>query len=203
MITKVGYNVDKLMKLFPCYRLKQIETISESEENYDQGNVWYISYPEITQVKNWYGCFSTSQTVYSEQGEEAHAQSKNVNRDDISLLRINELIQISPALKFITRDYVEMTQELIDWINMYAYTDGEDINKILDDAQKEFEIDEITTFKGCCTPSSNGNYWSYCTTQDLQLSGVEKKIMLDSINDELLRKKLECIFKCYGQTRYK
>lgn len=97
MEKRIGYDIKMLVKrLFPCYVFKQIQTEYDSEEYYNEKRHWYIAYPEINRVKFYEGCFSTSQYLFSNEGEEIKAQSSNVNVDDLTIPRINKLKHISP-----------------------------------------------------------------------------------------------------------
>jgi hypothetical protein len=209
MDKRFGYNVKVLVdKLFPCHVFKTIVTEHEGEEFYKEEHSSYIAYPELIRVKFWHGCFSTSQTLYSEDGEESHAISKNVNTDDKSVQRINQMSHISPELKMIGDTYCEVSDELNAWIYQYAVvdrlTDGETLDGVLSAISKVFNVDYEAEFKGCPSPvySQFSDSWAACTTTNLTMLGTEIETVLQDIRDVSMRKKVEFIFKHYGKKRY-
>lgn len=209
MNKRIGYNVKVLVdKLFPCHVLKTIVTEHEGEEFYREEHTRYISYPELIRVKFWHNAFSTSQTLYSEHGEEAHAISKNVNRDDKFAHRINQMSHISPELKMIDDTYCELSDELQEWIYRWAVvdrlTDGETLQDVLSAISKVFNIDYVAEFEGCPSPvySQQIDSWAACTTTNLTILGSEIDTILQNIKEAGLRKKVEFIFKHYGKKKY-
>ena len=209
MNKRIGYNVKVLVdKLFPCHVFKTIVTEHEGEEFYKEERSSYIAYPELIRVKFWHSCFSTSQTLYSEEGEEAHAISKNVNSDDKFVHRINQMSHISPVLKMIDDTYCELSDELQEWIYRWAVvdrlTDGETLQDVLSAISRVFNIDYEAEFEGCPSPvySQFSDSWAACTTTNLTMLGNEMKTVLQSIKEAGLRKKVEFIFKHYGKKRY-
>ena len=206
---RFGYNVKVLVdKLFPCHVFKTIVTEHEGEEFYREEHSSYIAYPELIRVKFWHGCFSTSQTLYSEEGEEAYAISKNVNPDDKFVHRINQMSHISPVLKMIDDTYCEVSDELNEWIYQYAtvdtLTDDETLSEVLSAISRVFNIDYEVEFEGCPSPVYHpfSNSWAACTTTNLTMLGTEMKTVLRNIEDADLRKKVEFIFNHYGKKRY-
>lgn len=209
MNKRIGYNVKVLVdKLFPCHVFKTIVTEHEGEEFYKEERSSYIAYPELIRVKFWHSCFSTSQTLYSEEGEEAHAISKNVNPDDKFVHRINQMSHISPVLKMIDDTYCEVSDELNDWIYRCAVVDnltsGETLQDVLSAISRVFNIDYEAEFEGCPSPvhSQFSDSWAACTTTNLTMLGNEIDTVLQSIKEAGLRKKVEFIFKHYGKKRY-
>lgn len=209
MNKRIGYNVKVLVdKLFPCHVFKTIVTEHEGEEFYREKRSSYISYPELTRVQFWYGCFSTSQTLYSEEGKEAHAISKNVNPDDKFVHRINQMSHISPVLKMIDDTYCEVSDELNEWINRFAVVDnltsGETLQDVLSAISRVFNVDYEAEFEGCPSPvySQFSDTWAACTTTNLTMLGTEMETVLQSIEEASLRKKVEFIFNHYGKKRY-
>ena len=209
MNKRIGYNVKALVdKLFPCHVLKTIVTEHESEEFYREEYARYIAYPELIRVKFWHNTFSTCQTLYSEQGEEAYAISKNVNTHDKFVHRINQMSNISPELKMIDDTYCELSDELQEWIYRWAVVDrlaeGETLQDFLSAISKVFNIDYVAEFEGCPSPvySQHIDSWAACTTTNLTMLGSEIDTVLQNIREAGLRKKVEFIFKHYGKKRY-
>lgn len=209
MNKRIGYNVKALVdKLFPCHVLKTIVTEHEGEEFYKEEHSSYIAYPELIRVKFWHSYFCTFQTLYSEEGEEAHAVSKNVNLDDKFVHRINQMSHISPELKMIDDTYCELSDELQEWIYRWAIvdklTDGETIQDVLSAVSKVFNIDYVAEFEGCPSPvySQQNDSWAACITTNLTMLGSEIDTVLQNIKEAGLRKKVEFIFKHYGKKRY-
>lgn len=208
MNTRVGYNIKVLRdKLFPCHVFKQILTEHDSEEHYREERAWYLAYPELTRVRFYHSCFSDSQTLYSDEGEELHALSKNVNSYDKAIHRINKLRRISPKLVMIDEVYAEATPELVEWLHTYFVTDymveGETVDSILSAASITFRIDYTVEFKGVWTPIQDERGGWYHSSKDLQLSGKEVETILDQIEDETLSKKIEAILNHYGKKVHK
>lgn len=209
MQKRIGYNVKVLVdKLFPCHVFKTIVTEHEGEEFYREEHARYIAYPEIIRVRFYHNTFSTSQTLYSDRGEEAYAISKNVNTHDKFVHRINQMSHISPELKMIDDTYCEMSDELNEWINRWAIVDrlseGETLQDVLSAISKVFNIDYVAEFEGCPSPvyAELCNYWAACTTTNLTMLGSEIDIVLRNITDTKIRKKVEFIFNHYGKKRY-
>lgn len=202
MEKRIGYDIQILVKrLFPCYIFKQIQTEYDSEEHYSEKRHWYIAYPEINRVKFYDGCFSTSQYLFSDKGEEIKAQSSNVNVDDLTIPRINKLKQISPILTMIDDQYAEITKELEDWIQLYAIQEN-NMEDFLEAISKEFYIDAIIEYQGCPNPSKHGSCWSYSSNPLVMTASNQQKV-LDGIDDELIRKQVECLFYHFGKKKYK
>ena len=202
MKLKVGYNIDKLITLFPCYTFKRITTVHEGEEHYKELQHCYIAYPEINRVHFWEGTFSNTQTVFSDEGEEAHAHSKNINVNDTTLLRINDLIQISPILTMIDDKYVEATEDLNAWIIKNSIECSNYTQEYLNDIVKTFCVENVMTFRGCWSPvKTPGGGWAY-SSQDLTLSGEEYIAIGNAISDECLKRKVKCILEHYGTKHF-
>lgn len=208
MKKKLAYNVRALVdKLFPCHTLKMIVTEHAGEEFYREEDSWYIAYPEINRVHFYYNTFSESQTIYSDEGEEAHAISKNLTySDDKLVLRINQLSQISPVLNMIDDTYCEVTEELEEWIWRYVVTSrltqGETLPEFLKQITRTYQVDYVTKFDGCCSPVYTvGSGWAY-SSKSLEMTGNEVAEVLKSIDNELLCKKIECLINHYGTKRY-
>ena len=209
MNKRIGYNVKVLVdKLFPCHVLKTIVTEHEGDEFYREEHARYIAYPELIRVKFWHNAFSTSQTLYSEHGEEAFAISKNVNTHDKFVHRINQMSHISPELKMIDDTYCELSDELQEWIYRWAVvdglTEGETIQDVLSAISRVFNIDYVVEFEGCPSPvySQQIDSWAACTTTNLTMLGSEIDTVLQNIKEAGLRKKVEFIFRHYGRKRY-
>lgn len=207
MNKRIGYNVKALVdKLFPCHVLKTIITEHEGEEFYREKHTRYIAYPELIRVKFWHSPFSTSQTLYSEHGEEAFAISKNLNTHDKFVHRINQMSHISPELKMIDDTYCELSNELQEWIYRWAVEDrlaeGETIEDVLSAISKVFNIDYVAEFEGCPSPVYSQDSWAACTTTNLTMLGSEIDTVLENIKEPGLRKKVEFIFKHYSKKRY-
>lgn len=167
MNKRVGYNVKLLVdKLFPCHVLKTIVTEHKSKEFYKEECAQYIAYPEIIRVKFVSTDCGTSQSLYSNEGEEAYAISKDVNPDDKFVHRINQMISISPEISMIDDTYCEMSHEFREWIYRYAVVDklkdGETLLNVLSSISRVFNIDHVVEFDGCsckcCKPSANERF---------------------------------------------
>ena len=202
MNTRIGYNIKVLVdKLFPCHVLKQIQTEHDSEEHYREERAWYITYPEYNRVRFYHSCFSDSQTIYSDEGEEIYARSSNVNSYDKSIVRINQIKGISPQLTMIDEAYAEATKELSEWI-FSNYCDanckGESIEDILNAISMPFTLDRTLEFEGVWSPVKSGGGWA-SSSKSLQMNGVEIDTILRDIDDILLRKKVEALINHYGK----
>ena len=207
MNTRIGYNIKVLRdKLFPCHVFKQLLTEHDSEEHYREERAWYLCYPELNRVRFYHSTFCTSQTLYSDEGEELQAQSSNVNSNDPAIHRINKLRRISPKLIMIDETYAEATPELLTWIDMYHVEDymveGETVDSILNASSRAFRLDYVVEFKGVWTPMPSGNGWCH-SSKDLQLTGTEISTILNDIEDRTLSRKVQSIIDHYGKKVYK
>ena len=127
--------------------------------------------------------------IVLDDGNTIHAHSKNVtiNGND-DLVRIDCNKYISPSL-YVNGNWVEATYELRNWLNAYYPNIADDMLKNI---SQEFTVYDVIEYPGVSTPIKHDSYWGY-SSQDLLLDEREIESVLNGIEDELLRKKIECI----------
>lgn len=180
------FKTDNLLKMVPNFRIVLIQTLHESEdETHKKGEYHLANRDDIKDIR-YYHSLWTSTTVYFNDGTNQSLYANNVNTKDESLLRVNRNNFLSPAIK-ISGDYVEFTNELAEWLNHNGVQNSDFVEHL-----EQFTVYESMEYPGVSTPSKCGKHWGY-SSETLVLKEEEIKIVLDSIEDELLRKKIECI----------
>lgn len=180
------FKTDNLLKMVPNFRIVLIQTLHESEdETHKKGEYHLANRDDIKDIR-YYHSLWTSTTVYFNDGTNQSLYANNVNTKDESLLRVNRNNFLSPAIK-ISGDYVEFTNELAEWLNHNGVQNSDFVEHL-----EQFTVYESMEYPGVSTPSKCGKYWGY-SSETLVLKEEEIKTVLDSIEDELLRKKIECI----------
>ena len=194
MKNKICYNITKLMKLLPNHEFRRVNFVQEGEEYYDKGDHLSFVSPDVSSVHVWFGLFGDSMTVSLTNGEDIKLHSNNVNTHDKTLLRIGKTHYLSPELVFINKDWVEASQELIEWIHKYAVlpNDVSNLDEYLDQIKRSYAIEEEITYEGVPSPSKHGGCWGY-SSNPLVLRESEIDQVLSGIDDELLREKINCI----------
>ena len=183
----ICYNIEGLLKLLPGFELKQIRTTHESEDDEwgNKGEYYLTNKDNILRVQNYHSLF-TSKTVVFNDGSKCSLYSNNVNFSDKDVLRVSKNDFISPILA-IGSDYIESTSDLEEWLNFNNVTD-----EMLETISSTFDVYSVITYHGVSTPSKCGDFWGY-SNEPLKLDDREIEYVLNSIEDELLRKKIECI----------
>lgn len=193
MKVKICYNASKLEEILHGYELRRLPCSECSEDWDDKTSKYYFCLPKVVSIHISMGFWDTMYISMSD-GSEIKAMSENVNTDDKTLLRINSNTFVSPELK-INGEWVEATNELTAWIKKYA-TGAENavsLDVFLNDISKQFEIYDVIEYPGVPTPSKhNDRCWGYSDTP-LKLDERDIQVVLNGIEDELLRKKIECI----------
>ena len=180
------FKTDNLLKMVPNFRIVLIQTLHESEdETHKKGEYHLANRDDIKDIR-YYHSLWTSTTVYFNDGTNQSLYANNVNTKDESLLRVNRNNFLSPAIK-ISGDYVEFTNELAEWLNHNGVQNSDFVEHL-----EQFTVYESMEYPGVSTPSKCGKHWGY-SSETLVLKEEEIKTVLDSIEDELLRKKIECI----------
>lgn len=188
MREKICYNYEKLLNLIHGAEIKTISTLKEDEDSaYASMDKYIVFDTNIVSVICYYGLW-TSKVIKFADGSKISMKSNNVNSDDKTIIRINNNKLISPKLN-ISDDYVEATKDLIEWLNNLGIT-----NEQLDSISEKFEVFEIIEYTGVPTPSKFYGSWCY-SSEDLKLDEREIKTVLDGIEDEVLREKINCILR--------
>ena len=187
MKTKYCVDINKLLTLLPGYVFKKIDTIKEGEEYFNSKEEYYFATEEVKKVRLNLGTFSHTMTLFLTENRTLKLWGKNINTQDTSLLRINKTMYISPELS-VTDNYIEVTPDLVDWltniVNIPAYE--------LEVITEAFFIEEEIEYLGVSSPVRMSSGWGYSNTP-LVLTTSEINTVLNSIQDETLRKKIECI----------
>lgn len=199
MNTICCYDINRLMKLFPNYEFRRIETTEETEEDSRTSSSYYIVKPEVKSVTKWFGCLWDSMTLLLQEGTKIDLKSDNVNSKDTTILRIDHNPYISPELTLHDGNHVEVTDKLIRWIYDNATT-LDTLTTYLKNITTEHTMYDVITYDGVPNPVRYGDTWAACSTP-LKLDERDIETVLNGIADELLRKKIECILYARVFTR--
>lgn len=180
-----GYNIEKLLQALPRFELREIPVVHKSEDDSRQVVEYYFTKKnDIKRIEYWYG-FGKSMSVYCNEIKHVLYES-NVTINGTIPLRMNENNFISPKLK-INSEFVESTPELVIWLKF---------NKVpetaMRNAMQSFKLYSTIEYPGVPTPQLSHGYWGY-SSENLKLHEKEIETVLNGIDDELLRKKIECI----------
>ena len=187
MKTKLCININKLIPYMQDYEFRRIETTWDDEDFCSKYSKYYIAKNNVSNVTISASTFSKMMYLTFADGTEMKLWGNNINTHDTTLLRINHTEYISPELA-INGELVELTSDLIQWLKeIFKFTEEQ-----LENMSEKLYIDEEIEYPGVCTPVRCGSGWAYSSTP-LVLKTSEIEIVLKSINDEELRRKIECI----------
>jgi hypothetical protein len=188
MKTKRCININKILPYMNGYTLRRINTTWDDEDYCKSYSNYYIAKDEV--VNNVFICagtFSRTMILSLSNGKKVELWGNNINVHDKTLLRINETEYLSPEL-LVNGDLVELTPDLIKWLTkIFKFSEYQ-----LEELSEEFFIDEEIEYPGVCTPVKMGSGWGYSSTP-LVLRTSEIECVLNSIENEELRRKIECI----------
>jgi hypothetical protein len=187
MKTKLCININKLIPYMQDYEFRRIETTWDDEDYCSKYSKYYIAKNNVSNVTISASTFSKMMYLTFADGTEMKLWGNNINTHDTTLLRINHTEYISPELA-VNGELVELTSDLIQWLkDLFKFTEEQ-----LENMSEKLYIDEEIEYPGVCTPVRCGSGWAYSSTP-LVLKTSEIEIVLNSINDEELRRKIECI----------
>ena len=187
MKTKYCINSIKLLPLLEGYALRKIDTIKEGEEYFSSKEEYYFATDDVCKVRIDSSTFSKTMTLFLVNGQTVKLWAKNINSNDASLLRINKTTYISPEL-IVNDNYIELTSELVEWLTNIANVSALELETMTE----EFLIEEEIEYLGVPSPVKMSSSWGY-SNAPLTLTSSEINTVLNSIEDETLRKKIECI----------
>lgn len=187
MKVKICYNADVLKELLAKngYTLTNLSVINEDEEWSSKTTCYYFAKTEVESVKYFYSLV-TSATVILEDGTQLHMLADNVNANDKEALRIDHNDYISPKFAM-DGVWIEARDVMTNWLLDHGIS-----METLKSNSKEFQIYDVIEYPGVSTPSQSFGSWVY-SSKHLVLDEREIETVLNSIEDELLRKKIECI----------
>lgn len=190
----ICYSIEKLLGILPNHQFRRVNYVKEGDEYYSKGERLLFAPPNVCSVHVWLGLFGDSMTISLTNGEEIELHSHNVNVDDKTLLRVGKTQYLSPDLIFVNNDWVEASQDLIEWIHKYAVLsdDVSNLDEYLDQISRSYVIEEEITYDGVPSPCKHGSHWGY-SSNPLVLRESEIDQVLNGISDELLREKINCI----------
>lgn len=208
VVEKKTYLKEDLLKLLPDYHFAMIETVYDDDDGYGPNlnpkeakgkeKLYLTKVSDIIKVSTYDGCFSRSVTVYFDNTKEPITlYSNNVtftdeNGNEEKVERILEWSYLSPCIKF-EGVYIERTEDLVRWL-LNQGVNEEELYKI----ERVTTVDNIIEYPGVSTPDirkdKEGTCYSF-SSEDLKLKGSEIEQVLNSIEDELLRLKIECILR--------
>ena len=187
MKTKRCININKILPLMNGYSLRRIPTVWDDEDYCKEYSQYYIAQNNVVNVMIAASTFSKMMYVSFDDNTTATLWGTNINTHDISLLRINNTEYLSPEL-LANGDLVELTSDLIRWLEKIFKINGE----WLDKNSETFIIDEEIEYPVVCTPVKCGSGWGY-SSAPLVLKTSEIEHVLSSIDDEELKRKIECV----------
>ena len=184
---KICYNVEKIKKSLETngYYLVKLPVVDESEDWCIKKDHYYFAKSEVESAE-YYHSLGTSAIFRLKDGRYVRALGPNIRTNDDSVVEINNNDWFSPRLLF-DGTCIESTDIVDKWLLTHGVSQEE-----LDSAGEEYKIYETITYEGVTTPSKKYGCWSY-SSESLILDEREIEEALNSINDELLRKKIECI----------
>jgi hypothetical protein len=167
------------------YQLVNLPVTNEDEDFATKTNGYYFAKSDVVSMY-YYHSFGTSATITLADGTKLHMLSNNINSNDKSALRIDHNDYVSP--KFVMDDvWIEARDVMTRWLVDHGVP-----IEILKESSREFQIYETIEYPGVPTPSKEFGRWSY-SSEALVLNETEIETALNSIENELLRKKIECI----------
>lgn len=188
MKTKICYNANVLKDILAKrgYNLVNLNIVHEDEDWGDYKTTsCYFAKPEVKSVNYCYS-FITNATLLLHDGTQIHMLADNVNANDLTAVRIDHNDYLSP--RFSMDDvWIEARDVITNWLIAHGVS-----KEILQENIKQFEIYETIEYPGVSTPSKEFGSWAY-SSKNLVLDEREINTALNSIEDELLRKKIECI----------
>lgn len=188
MKTCICYDINDLLKLLPGYSLKEIKSTHESEDETSKSIDMYFSCrDDIVSITHYYGIWSSVEVKYAD-GKSVHLHTNNVTSKSEELLYISTYKDISPRLT-VSSGEVQHTETLATWLKNMGITEEQ-----LKSIEKEFKVYEVISYPGVVTPVRNVNctHFAY-SSETLKLDEREIAEVLNSIEDELLREKINCI----------
>ena len=193
MKTKIYYKKQELEKLLVGYKIVHIP-INNSSEDYDKSRAgYYISNRDDIIKINLNHSLWTEMILIFKNGKRECLYGDNVNTSDVSIMRINYNNIISPEIQM-NECFIKKTEELRNWLVDIAKVD---INKLCN-IEVKFDIYDIIQYPGVGTPvfvggSLGNNKVIGISSETLKLSEFEIKEVLESIQDKLLREKINQI----------
>jgi hypothetical protein len=187
MKTKLCINVNKLISYMKDYEFRRIDTTWDDEDYCSKYSKYYIAKSNVSNVTISASTFSKMMYLTFADGTVIKLWGNNINTHDTTLLRINHTEYISPELA-VNGELVELTSDFIQWLKeIFNFTEEQ-----LENMSEKLHIDEEIEYPGVCTPVRCGSGWAYSSTP-LVLKTSEIEIVLNSIENEELRRKIECI----------
>ena len=197
MKVKILYDVMGLLELLADhgFDFTKLPTKDEWEDDEKHAHKYYFAKPEVTAVDYWHS-LGTTAIIHFENGHSVQALGSYVtsNCDHVELNK-NEFI--SPALRY-NGKYIEATEVLNKWLAYQGVSQEQ-----LANCSHEEAFYETITYTGVPTPSLHFGNWGY-SSEDLVLHESEIQEALQSIDDVILRKKIECILyaRVFKRDRY-
>ena len=180
------YNKDSVLRELSDFHLVDVK-VHEYDEEYGDSitdQVRLTNQAEIVSFKTSWG-FGRSDTVEFKDTEGNILIAESIKYVNKEVIKVKDII--SPKIKIVDEEYIERTSELVDWLTY----NGVDVDK-LDGEAKEVTLYDTIEYIGVNDVSISGKYWSY-SSENLVLDEREINLVLNGIEDKLLRKKIESI----------
>ena len=182
----ICYNIEKLLQLLPGFQLKAISVVHEDEDDSQYSTEHYLTSRDNIERIEYYHSLGTSISVkYSDNSAES-LFGRNFSIAGQLTPQMGQNYFLSPRVN-VNADYVEATSDLLAWLQ-YNGVEEEALSEISD----TLAVYEIVDYPGVPTPFKRREHWVY-SSEDLRLEEREIQTALASIEDELLRRKIECI----------
>lgn len=198
MKVKILYDVLGLLELLTDrgFDFTKIPTKDEWEDDMKQGHSYYFSKPEVVSIDYWHSLCTTA-IIHLEDGQSIQALGSNITSNNPHSVALNQNDFISPILRY-NGKYIEATEIVDKWLISQGISQEQ-----LSYCSHEEAFYETITYTGVPTPSLRFGSWTY-SSEDLVLSENEIQETLQSIDNVLLRKKIECILyaRVFKRTRY-
>lgn len=186
MRTKICYDVNALIPKLAVqgYNFVNLDVYEYAEDWERNKKSYYFAKSEVKKISYFYG-FGTTASIELKDGRKIKGLGDNIS-SNVEHVRLSDNDYISPIL-LVTDNWVESTDKLVNWLLKRGVT-MED----LESCKQEFTIYEVVEFVGVPTPMKEHGYWAY-SSNTLVMDEKEIDTILNDIEDELLRKKVECI----------
>ena len=179
---KLNYlSIEKLLSMLPGYECKQIIHIFEGDTMGNSTNKYYFVKPDVNKL--FTDMDMTSDKVILIMNDNTHMDISFIgHRHSMGEFKLNEWI--SPALNVIN-GYVQETNLLYAWLTLICGISDEKLNSLV----VQMVVHEDIQYDRCLEQPVNEA--TICKT--LVLSDIEVQKIIDYVDDDDLKKKIEHI----------
>ncbi len=187
MKTSIMYNTVALLEELAQegYDFIKLPIKKESEDDCKESFGYYFAKPEVDRISYWYSMGETA-VIYMKDGRGIQGLGKYVISDRKDWVELYNNDYVSPPLKY-NGKYIESTEQLDVWLLSHGVS-----QETLEDCSHQETIYETIKYEGVPTPRRSYGNWAY-SSETLVLDEREIEEALHDIQDDLLRKKIECV----------